>query len=143
MKELPSAEELGAKNQGREEPENKTTCALAGFRRRGAREEGERKGKYFAPRLISPFLCTRQSLGMRLRGKRNGGRREDGVERKVSNVGGLLYPNILLTSVHQTENATLKAQIEKMKAEHQQSEDILKSNLQQVCGNTHTHTHNA
>ena len=62
------------------------------------------------------------------------------MERRASNVGGLLYPNILLASVHQTENATLKAQIEKMKAEHQQSEDILKSNLQQVCANTHTHT---
>ena len=37
----------------------------------------------------------------------------------------------------QAENATLKAQIEKMKAEHQQSEEILKSNLQQV--RTHTH----
>ena len=61
------------------------------------------------------------------------------MERRASNVGGLLYPNILLVSVHQTENATLKAQIEKMKAEHQQSEDILKSNLQQVCANT-THT---
>ena len=36
---VPGAEELGAKNQGREEPENKTTCAVAGFRRRGAREE--------------------------------------------------------------------------------------------------------
>ena len=45
----------------------------------------------------------------------------------------------------QAENATLKAQIEKMKAEHQQSEEILKSNLQQVCPHTHQthikHTH--
>ena len=46
---VPGAEELGAKNQGREEPENKTTCALAGFRRREAGEEGERKGEYFVP----------------------------------------------------------------------------------------------
>ena len=54
---VPGAEELGAKNQGREEPENKTACALAGFIRRGAREEGERKGEYFVPRLTYPFCA--------------------------------------------------------------------------------------
>ena len=48
-----------------------------------------------------------------------------GFQNAVSNT----YQYTDLLAPHQTENASLKAQMEKMKVEHQQSEEILKSNL--------------
>ena len=62
------------------------------LQKEGSRRRGREEGRVLCPKVYFPFSCTRQSLGMRLRGERNGRRRGGGSGEESIKCGRLALP---------------------------------------------------
>ena len=91
---VPGAEELGAKDQGREEPENKTTCALAASE--GGELEKRERGRESTLSLgLLPLFVHKTEPGheaKRRKERKEEGRRGGGSGEESIKCGRLALP---------------------------------------------------